>query len=141
MKKQSTAGLTFMELLIVITALTVLTVITFPKFRQMVIQSRESRTKNSLAKLRGTLSIYYSDNAGLYPSDLGTPETRLKSAFVPKYIDKIPSTELAHLYGRKKNTIQDRVDDQGDWVYSLIDGYIGVNSLKTDSKGREISKW
>jgi len=141
MKKQSRAGLTFMELLIVITALTVLAVITFPKFRLMIMQSREGRTKNNLAKLRGTLSIYYSDNAGLYPSDLGTPETRLRTAFTPKYIDRIPYTELSHLYGKKKNTIQDRIDDQGDWVYSLIDGYIGVNSLKIDSKGREISKW
>lgn len=130
-----------MELLMIITALTVLIVITFPKFRLMVIQSREGRTKNNLAELRGALSIYYSDNYGLYPSDQGTPDTRLTQTLTPRYLKSIPYTDLAHLYGKKRNTVEDRLDDQGDWVYSLVDGYIFVNSLKADSKGHAISRW
>lgn len=141
MPMKKTAGLTVLEIIMMVSVLVVVAVLTFPKFRLMVIQSREGRTKTSLGELRGAVSIYYSDYRGLYPSDEGTPETRLVDVLTPRYLPAIPYTDLPHLYGKKKNTIQDRFNDQGDWVYSLVDGFIAVNSLKIDSKGRPISSW
>ena len=134
-------GFTAIEILVMVAVLAVVGVVTFPKFRLMLYRSREGRTKTNLAELRGALAIYYSDNQGLYPSDQGTPETRLRDVFVPRYIKEIPATTLTHLYGQEKRTIQDRLDDQGDWVYSIVDGFIGVNSLKADTKGNPVSRW
>ena len=138
---KQTKGFTILEVIILVAVLAVVGVITLPKFRLMLYRSREARTKTNLAELRGALAIYYSDNQGLYPSDQGTPETRLKDIFVPRYVKAIPPTTLTHLYGSEKTTIESRLDDQGDWVYSIVDGFIGVNSLKTDTKGKPISGW
>ena len=140
MRKYQT-GLTFIEVLMIVVVLGVVAFISVPKFQLMLYQSRESRTKSHLGDLRGALAIYYSDNFGRYPSDAGTPETRLSTVLVPQYLKKIPDVELKHLYSRNLNTVQDRFDDQGDWMYSLLNGFVAVNSLKTDTKGEAISSW
>jgi type II secretory pathway pseudopilin PulG len=138
-KKES--GLTFFEILIMLLVLGVVAVVTLPKFRAQVETSREGRTKASLGDLRGALAIYYSDNFGLYPSDEGTPETRLSSSIVPKYLKTMPAVDLTHLYPDRLNTVEDRIDNRGDWVYSTLNGFVAVNSWKPDTHGRPISSW
>lgn len=119
----------------------VVAAITIPYFRLSLYESREGRTKANLGDLRGALAIYYSDNFGLYPSDQGTPQTRLRSTLVPNYIKEIPYVELPHLHKEKLNTVQDRFDGQGDWLYSTLNGYVGVNSAALDTKGHSVSTW
>lgn len=140
MRMRNESGITLLEALMIVVVLGVVAFITVPKFRTMLYQSRETRTKAHLGDLRGALAIYYSDNFGRFPSDEGTPETRLAGALVPQYLKKIPDVELRHLY-RNINTVNDRFDDQGGWVYSMLNGYVAVNSLKTDTKGEAISSW
>jgi CheY-like chemotaxis protein/Tfp pilus assembly protein PilE len=90
MRRSRTAGFTLLEIVLLVVVLGVIAAITFPQFKRMVYQSREGRTKSNLGDLRGALAIYYSDNFGLYPSDEGTPETRLATTLVPQYIKAIP---------------------------------------------------
>jgi type II secretory pathway pseudopilin PulG len=135
------AGMTALEVLAMVVVLGVVGAITLPKFMTALHQSRESRTKTHLGDLRGALAIYYSDNFGLYPSDEGTPDTRLTGAIAPKYIPKIPFVELDHHYPQNLNTVQDRFDNRGDWVYSMLNGFIAVNSWMPDTKGQAISSW
>jgi len=108
MKKDS--GLTYIEILIMIVVLGVVAAITFPKFKVMLYQSREARTKTRLGELRGGVAIYYSDYNGIYPPDRGTPETRLASSLVPNYIKSIPYVDLKHVHPKKLNTVQDRLN-------------------------------
>jgi len=138
---RSQRGLTIMEIVIMVTVLALVGIITFPKFKLMLLQSREGRTKTSLGELRGALAIYYSDNFGLYPSDEGTPETRLASSLVPAYLKAIPPVDLRHEYPRKLNTVQDRFTDGGDWVYSTLNGFVAVNSTRKDTRGQPIANW
>lgn len=133
--------MTILEILLLVVVLGVIAAITVPKFKTMLYQSRESRTKSHLGDLRGALAIYYSDNFGLYPSDEGTAETRLAEALIPQYLKKIPSVELTQHHFRHLNTVQEQVDDQGDWVYSTYRGYIAVNCTHIDTKGNPISSW
>ncbi len=135
------AGFTAIELIMILTVLGVVAYITVPKFRVMVYQSREGQTKSNLSDIRGAVAIYYSDNFGRYPSDEGTPDTRLVTALVPLYMKRLPSVELSHLYPTKKNTVENRLDDQGDWVYSTLNGFVAVNSFQRDTKGEAISSW
>lgn len=135
------SGFTAIELAMILTVLGVVAFITVPKFKVMVYQSREGQTKGNLGDIRGAVAIYYSDNFGRYPSDEGTPESRLSTALIPQYMKRLPSVELTHIYPSKKNTVQDRLDDQGDWVYSTVNGFVAVNSLKPDTKGESISAW
>lgn len=134
-------GITVLEVLAMVVVLGVVGAITVPKFLLALHQSREGRTKSHLGDLRGALAIYYSDNFGLYPSDEGTPETRLRDALAPRYIKRIPDVELDHLYPENLNTVQDRFDNRGDWVYSMLNGFIAVNSWSPDTKGQPISTW
>ncbi len=138
---KSQRGIAILEVLMILVVLGVIAFITVPKFQTMLYQSRESHTKSHLGDLRGALAIYYSDNFGRYPSDEGTPETRLSAAIVPQYLKRVPSVELRHLYGHDKNTVQDRFNDEGDWMYSMVNGFVAVNSSKADTKGEPISSW
>lgn len=138
---QSQSGLTLLEILVMSAVVGAILFITLPKFKTMIYHSREGRTKTNLGDLRGALSIYYSDNFGLYPSDEGTPETRLSNCLVPKYLKKIPPVDLAHLHSEKKSTIQDKIDDGGDWMYTTLDGYVAVNCTHADTKGNPVSIW
>jgi len=135
------SGLTFFEILVMVLVLGAVAAITFPKFRTEMYEAREGRTKTSLGDLRGALAIYYSDNFGLYPSDDGPPEKRLSTSIVPKYLKTMPSVDLPHLYSEPLNTVQDRFDNRGDWVYSTLNGFVAVNSWKPDASGRPISSW
>lgn len=138
--KSSQAGFTILEILVLVVALAVVGIIAYPKYRTMLYQSREGRTKASLGELRGALAIYYSDHFGIYPSDEGDPQTRLVRFLVPHYIKKVPSVDLTH-YHPKLNTIQDRFNHKGDWFYVFLDGFIGVNCGHPDTKGEAISNW
>jgi type II secretory pathway pseudopilin PulG len=135
------AGFTVLEAILMAVVLGVVAAITIPHFRTSLHESREGRTKANLGDLRGALAIYYSDNFGLYPADEGTPETRLKSVLVPAYIKEIPYVELPHLHDKKLNTVQDRFDGRGDWLYSTLGGYVSVNSAAIDTRGRPVSEW
>jgi hypothetical protein len=115
--------------------------ITGPKFRAMLYQSREGRTKSHLGDLRGAVAIYYSDHFGLYPSDEGTPDTRLVKSLVPQYLKKIPDVELTQHHFHHLNTVQDQIDDQGDWYYTTFRGFVAVNCTHLDTKGNPISSW
>jgi len=134
-------GLTFLELLVMLSVLLVVAGITIPKFRTMIYQSREGRTKTHLGDLRGAIAIYYSDNFGLYPSDEGLPKTRLASALVPKYLKAIPEVELIHHHPQKLNSVEDHFTDSGDWMYITLNGFVAVNCWHLDTQGEPISNW
>jgi type II secretory pathway pseudopilin PulG len=119
----------------------VIAAITVPKFKAMIYRSREGRTKASLGDLRGALSIYYSDNFGIYPSDEATPDARLANVLVPKYLKRIPGVELPHLHPGSRSTVQAKIDDQGDWMYTTLDGFVAVNCTHIDTKGAPVSSW
>lgn len=134
-------GMTILEVVIMVVVLGVVGIITFPKFKLMLYESRETRTKTRLGDLRGALAIYYSDNFGLYPDDEGTPETRLSSVLIPQYLKKMPEVELTHHHWRNLNTVHDKLDDTGDWLYNTLRGYVAVNCSHADTKGMAISSW
>lgn len=134
-------GFAILELIVMVVVIGVIAAIAVPKFKKTLHASREGRTKASLGDLRGALSIYYSDNFGIYPLDEGTPETRLREQLVPKYLKDIPRVELTHLHPEKLNTVQNQFDDKGDWMYTTLDGFVAVNCLHVDTKGAPISNW
>jgi type II secretory pathway pseudopilin PulG len=69
--------------MIVVAIISILCAIAIPRFADMVSKAQEGVTKGNLGALRSALSIYYSDNAGTYPTDI--------NSLVQKYISRIPS--------------------------------------------------
>lgn len=139
--KNNKAGFTILEIIVMVVVLGVVGAITVPKFKTMLYQSREGRTKSGLGDLRGAIAIYYSDNFGIFPSDEGTPDDRLSVVLVPKYLIKIPPVDLPHFHSGKPRTVQNQIDDQGDWVYTTLDGFVAVNCTHSDTKGAPVSEW
>lgn len=140
-KQKAEWGFSLIEVLVVLVFLIFAGYLLAPKIKVLIYTSREGRTKASLGQLRGALAIYYSDNKGLYPSDIGTPETRLRDSLVPKYIHDIPYVDLRHHHPKRLNTVQDRLNDRGDWFYTTLNGFVGVNCTHKDTKKKSISEW
>ena len=134
-------GMAIMDVVIILSVVAVLTAIMFPKFTTMLHRSREGRTMANLSDIRGAIAIYYSDHSGLFPSDEGTPETRLSSDLVPKYLPEMPPVDLSHYHPEKLNTVQDRFNHKGDWVYTTLNGHVFVNTNHVDTHGKPISEW
>jgi len=93
-------GFTLIELMVVVVILGILAVVVAPRIPQLIKKAQEGATKGSLATMRSTLNIYYSDNEGLYPitqqpsdSD-GVVTNVFTAALVPKYIKKIPDIKV-----------------------------------------------
>ena len=139
--RKSSAGLSLLEVLIMFVVFGVVGAITIPKFKTMLYQSREGRTKVSLGELRGAMAIYYSDHFGLYPPDTRDDQTRLADSIVPRYFKSMPVVELPHFHSKLLSTVQDHFDDRGDWMYSAAQGFVAVNCSHADTQGKPASSW
>src|SRR5437588_394510 len=117
--------------MIVVAIIGILAAVAIPKFAEMLRKSKEGATKGALTNLRSALTIYISDNEGLVPCTYGAGLTRLHNAFVPKYIEQIPTAKLGTYHNDTSSIIRitpysDRsVDmtssassDQNGWVFT-----------------------
>lgn len=149
MKKSK--GFTLIELMVVVVILGILAVVVAPRIPDLVKKAQEGATKGSLATMRSTLNIYYSDQEGFYPiTGTGDVSNAFTSILVPKYIKKIPDIKIptAHagltLSGVEGYTAisTGSVTNDGSraWGYcgtstSSDYGNIIVNCSHTDTKG------
>src|SRR3954469_16548100 len=63
-------GFTLIELMIVVAIIGILAAIAIPKFAELIRKSSEGASKGNLGSIRSSLSIYYGDMEGQYPSSL-----------------------------------------------------------------------
>jgi prepilin-type N-terminal cleavage/methylation domain-containing protein len=137
-------GFTLVELMIVVAIISVLAAIGIPKFSQLIVRGHESTTKGNLGALRSALSIYYSDNEGVYPLD------NLRSLVNINDLRWIPEIPVAKLPAAANlNTGHDESSmvtptatpgDNGGWSYNNDenDGFWGslvVSCSHSDSRG------
>jgi prepilin-type N-terminal cleavage/methylation domain-containing protein len=66
--KKVAKGFTLIELMIVVAIIGILAAIAIPKFADLVTKSKEASIKGSLGTIRSAVSIYYSDQEGVYPA-------------------------------------------------------------------------
>ncbi|HMZ27216.1 MAG TPA: type II secretion system protein [Elusimicrobiota bacterium] len=150
-------GFTLIELMLVVAIIGLLAAIAIPKFANMVVKAREASMKGQLGAIRSALSIYYSDNEGVYPSDIvvgGTCSSINENASVldGKYINKIPVIRHATQSdtGHNGNCViswPNAVDAYYPMVYVVAFvggpplGQVIISCDHTDTKSKTWSQW
>ena len=106
-------GFTWQELIILVLITGVLTGITIPKFKDLIVRSKEANTKAGLASLRSAIQVYYAENHA-YPQD--TLECLIKDG---KYLPELPITQIPGTKHTDTNNVLANSDitDEGGWVY------------------------
>lgn len=137
MKKKN--AFTLIELMIVVAIIGILAAIAIPKFSALVDKSKEGATKGALASIRTALSVYYSDNEGVFPSDNLSILTSNG-----KYLTDVPFAKLPGTGHQNSNAVAAAanaaglVTDAGGWAYlnNPADhewGRLAVNCQHSDS--------
>jgi prepilin-type N-terminal cleavage/methylation domain-containing protein len=148
-KNRKEHGFTLIELMIVVAIIGILAALALPKFAQLVEKSREAATKGNMNAMRSSISIYYGDSEGIYPTYLETSALYLFS----KFMEKIPPVKATHA-GVGIGTVESpsgtdivHTDDESivatniGWLYNSNTGRIFVNSSATDSKNLSYSTY
>jgi prepilin-type N-terminal cleavage/methylation domain-containing protein len=141
----SAKGFTLIELMIVVAIIGILAAIAIPKFADLVAKSKESAVKGSLGAVRSAVSIYYSDNEGVFPSSAAAGDLVTALTTASKYLKEMPIIAVpkpANHGATSVVTLTTLADSAGGWLYSGSgEGVVSVNCTHLDSKGSTWSTW
>jgi prepilin-type N-terminal cleavage/methylation domain-containing protein len=135
--KRAAAGFTLIELMIVVAIIGILAAIAIPKFASLIRKSGEGAAKGNLGSIRSSLSIYYGDMEGQYPSRL------MALTMNSKYLGALPVAK-APSYHSDNSTEVDATGvaatDANGWLFDNVTtdpnvGQLNVNCTHTDTKG------
>ena len=139
MTKAKKSGFTLIELMIVVAIIGILAAIAIPKFAELIRKSGEGASKGNLGAIRSSLSIYYGDMEGQYPTQLAG------LTVAGKYLSVVPNAKMPNYHGDNNSELDGvlstaQADGSGGWVYnnSVGDSNIGnmeINCTHTDTKG------
>ncbi len=139
-------GFTLIELMIVVAIIGILSAIAIPRFADLIRKSNEGATRGNLATIRSSLSIYYSENEGVYPSNPVSLATPSVGGVAGKYLKEIPRVNIPPYGGTNTFNLAASSNTNGlGWGYnpnvtfpigmSRSQGEVWVDSTSTDSKG------
>ncbi len=142
MKKTSVSamGFTLIELMIVVAIIGILAMVAVPKFADLINKSKEGATKGSLGAIRSSLTVYYGEQEGQYPTDA-------LATLAPKYLESIPLAKTPPAHADASGVVaagSGTVSDANGWVYNNDRtqttgsggwGTVLVNCTHTTSKG------
>ncbi|HEX4048016.1 MAG TPA: hypothetical protein VH309_09295, partial [Elusimicrobiota bacterium] len=118
----------------------ILAAIAIPKFAALIRKSGEGASKGNLGAIRSSLSIYYGDMEGQYPSQLSG------LTIASKYLGTLPLAKTPNYHADSSAesdgdlTLSATITDAGGWAYNNITtnsnlGNMEVNCTQTDTKG------
>jgi general secretion pathway protein G len=137
MTKSNKKGFTLIELMIVVAIIGILAAIAIPKFAELIRKSGEGASKGNLGSIRSSLSIYYGDLEGQYPSALAA------LTISGKYLTAVPNAKAPNYHADSSGEVDALLSaptNAGGWLYNntIGDANVGgviVNCTHTDSKG------
>jgi len=137
-KTSKKSGFTLIELMIVVAIIGILAAIAIPKFASLIRKSGEGASKGNLGTLRSSLSIYYGDLEGQYPSLMYSLTVN------SKYLGVIPNAKTPNYHGDVSTELDGAnvgaATDTGQWFFdnNTTDPNVGtvvINCTHTDTKG------
>ncbi|RLD17359.1 MAG: hypothetical protein DRI36_04055 [Caldiserica bacterium] len=144
-------GFTLIELMMVIAIIGFIAAIAIPKFSDMIRRAKEAATKGRLGAMRSALTIYYGDNEGIFPQNLGDLKGLGYLTFVGEEESAVPYEEVGD-GPMPGNQVTDwdgwsevgqleAAAAQGGWNYWSRKGYVWIDEDGTDLKGEEYRYW
>ncbi|MDI6756661.1 MAG: type II secretion system protein [Endomicrobiia bacterium] len=143
---KSRKGFTLIELMIVVAIIGILSAIAIPKFADLIRKSNEGATRGNLSTIRSAVSIYYSENEGVYPVVPASLTTPGVGATTGKYLAAIPRVNIPPYGGVATfSTSASSATNTYQWGYNpnlapptgmtRSQGEVWVDATETDSKG------
>jgi prepilin-type N-terminal cleavage/methylation domain-containing protein len=139
MTKSKKSGFTLIELMIVVAIIGILAAIAIPKFAELIRKSGEGASKGNLGSIRSSLSIYYGDMEGQYPTQLAG------LTVAGKYLSAVPNAKTPNYHADSSAEVNGAlvpatITDGGGWAYNNVttDSNLGnmvINCTHTDTKG------
>jgi prepilin-type N-terminal cleavage/methylation domain-containing protein len=136
-RRMRARGFTLIELMIVVAIIGILAAIAIPKFAQLIRKSGEGSSKGNLGALRSTLSIYYGDMEGQYPTQL------IGLTMSGKYIAQIPVAKTPNYHpdtSAEGDGPTHTSQDTATWWFNNVTaaanyGDVSIDCTHTDTKG------
>jgi Tfp pilus assembly protein PilE len=114
--------------------------IALPKFADLIIKSKEAAVQGILGSLRSAISLYYTDNEGLYPASAAFLDTSLTRG--SKYLRVLPFIAVPPVANHANtNQVTGAMVDNGQWFYDSAKGFAAVSCTHRDSKNSIWSAW
>ena len=139
MTKSKKSGFTLIELMIVVAIIGILAAIAIPKFAQLIRKSGEGASKGNLGAIRSSLSIYYGDMEGQYPTQIAG------LTVAGKYLATVPLAKTPSYHNDSSSETDGAVStiqatDGGGWGYDNAIGDTNMGNMvvtctHTDTKG------
>jgi len=123
--------------MIVVAIIGVLAAIAIPKFASLIRKSGEGATKGNLGAIRSSLTIYYGQLEGQYPTNLAS------MTLAPKVLGSIPNLKTPNYHGDTSiegDGVISAATDAGKWFFDNVtsdanNGSVIVGCTHTDTKG------
>jgi prepilin-type N-terminal cleavage/methylation domain-containing protein len=133
------SGFTLIELMIVVAIIGILAAIAIPKFAQLIRKSGEGASKGNLGAIRSSLSIYYGDMEGQYPTAIAG------LTVAGKYLATVPLAKTPSYHNDSSSEVDgtlavDETAINGGWAYNNTAGDTNMGNMligctHTDTKG------
>ncbi len=133
-------GFTLIELMVTVAIIGVLASIALPRFANLVVKSKEAAVKGTLGSLRSAISLYYSNNEGVFPASAAFLDTSLTQG--SKYLHSIPYIAVPPIANHANtDQVTGALVDNGQWFYVSTQGFAAVSCTHLDSKSSVWSTW